>query len=875
MAPLIPLPLRLAVRRLPADTRDEILRELLERYLHIRSSRGDAAAWRWAWRQPFATWSLARSSEGDRMWHGFIYDVMTGQRSLRRRPALAITVIITVAISVGAISAVASVIDAVLLRPLPFPDAGQLVWAGSYDRRPGAPDPSRATIQDAYANPLDVLDWRRRERHLAALAPFETFEGTVRVGERPVRINTALISPAMMDVLRIQPLYGRLFRETDRAPKPAVTVLTFEFWQSAFGGDPTAVGRTLLLNDEPVAVIGVLPDLGMKFPAENTDLWVPLAPLPADFANRGGVWQRVIARVDAGVSVEAAEADMQRVARELSDEFPDTNKDRHVMLVPLREALVGTTGAVLWLLGGAIALVLLIACANVGHLLLVSAQGRRRELAVRTALGAAPARLARLLLIESAWLSCTGGVAGLLVGSLMLKGFVALYPERLPAVGQISMGLVAFAATAAAIVLASVLSILPSLWQARGRAVQHGIRASERGSEDRAQRRVRGLLVVTQVALSTTLLIGGGLLVRSFINMTKVNPGFAPQSALTFNLALSQRKYPELQDEVHFYDEVLSRVRSLPGVSAAGTTSLLPLTPGEFGDGFYRVGKNDAAPNIPVARLQAVMPGYFEAIGLTIKGGRTLQPNDTAASMPVVVVNETLQRKFFPDGALGHQIRFRGVVREIVGIVGDKHHRSLRDTPRAEMFYPRSQVTNPRLLAWVVVRGSGDVMSLLPAVQAAVTAMDPGVALKDPRLMSDRIDRAVAPDRFRAVIIASLAVVALLLSALGLYGLIAYAVARDARDIAIRMALGASPGSTVANVVRSVLILAGTGAALGVIGAMASQRWISEFLLGVSERDPWTMTAVAGALMAVAALAAAGPARRASRVDPASVLRSQ
>jgi ABC-type antimicrobial peptide transport system permease subunit len=224
---------------------------------------------------------------------------------------------------------------------------------------------------------------------------------------------------------------------------------------------------------------------------------------------------------------------------------------------------------------------------------------------------------------------------------------------------------------------------------------------------------------------------------------------------------------------------------------------------------------------------------------------------------------------------LGHQIRFRGVVREIVGIVGDKHHRSLRDTPRAEMFYPRAQVTNPRLLAWVVVRGSGDVMSLLPAVQTAVTAVDPGVALKDPRLMSDRIDRAVAPDRFRAVIIASLAVVALLLSALGLYGLIAYAVARDARDIAIRMALGASPGSTVANVVRSVLILAGTGAALGVIGAMASQRWISEFLLGVSERDPWTMTAVAGALMAVATLAAAGPARRASRVDPASVLRSQ
>ena len=875
MAPLTPLPLRIAVRSLPVDAREEILRELLERYSKIRSERGAAAAWRWAWRQPIATWRLTERPEGYDMWSGLVDDVVTGLQSLRRRPALAATVILTMAISVGAISAVASVIDAVLLRPLPFPHAEQLVWVGSYARRAGAPPLARTKVQDATSNPMDVVDWARRERTLSALAPFETFEGTASISDHPTRVDGALIGPAMMDVLRIQPLYGRLFRDADRAPVPRVAVLTFDFWRSQFGADPAVIGRTFALDDEPVEIIGVLPDLGMAFPADGTDLWVPLPALGPDFSNRGGSWQRVIARVGPGVSIAAAEADLQGVARELAQEFPATNKDRTVLLVPLREGVVGTTRAVLWLLGGAISLVLLIACANVGHLLLVSAQSRRRELALRAALGAVPGRLARLLLVESAWLSLIGGALGLLVGSVMLKGFVQLYPERLPAIGDISMGVAAFAAAAAAVVIAAVLGVVPSMLQARGRALQQTIRASERGSEDRAQRRLRSALVVTQVALSTTLLISGALLVRSLFNMEAVDPGFAPQSVLTFNLSLSERQYPQLVDEVRFYNDLLARVRGLPGVTAAGTSNLLPLTPGEFGDGFFRVGENDAPPNVPIARLQNVMPGYFEAIGLVATTGRTLQPTDTAASAPVVVVNEALQRTFFPSGAVGRQMQFRGINRTVVGVVNDKHHRSLRDTPRPEMFYPRAQITNPRLHAWVIIRGSGDVMSLLPAVRQTVTDLDRGIAIQDARLMSDRVDHAVAPDRFRAVLIGALAIVALMLSAIGLYGLIAYAVARDARDIAIRMALGASAGSTVVGVVRSVVLLAGVGAGLGILGAMAGRPLISDFLLGVGDRNLLTTTAVVAGLMAVAVLAAAGPARRASRVDPASVLRSQ
>lgn len=876
---MTPLPLRVAVRLLPHESRAEVLRELLEQHRDIRMRRGALAAWRWAWRQPITIAGLLRHTRKESitmtsMFSGVFQEVLTSQRTWVRRPALALTVIATVAISVGAIAAISSVIDAVLLRPLPFPTPEQLVWIGSDQRPPesGPFDPADAML--AYANPMDVVDWARREQRFAALAPFETHSGTVRVGDRPRRVEAALIGQDMPRVLQVQPLYGRLFVDTDFKAIPDSAVLTHALWLSAFGGDPGVVGQTVTLDDEPVRVIGVLPDLGLDFPVAGTDLWLPLPPLPPTFANRGGVWQRVIGRVDPGVSIDGARADLARVASQLTEEHPTTNKDRRVVVVPLHDALVGSTRSILWLLGGSVGVVLLIACANVGHLLLIAAQGRRRELAVRAALGAAPRRLARLLLIETAWLTAIGGAVGLVVGQFMLKGFLRLYPEELPAVGHVTLGMTAFAVAAIAIVVAAGAAVAPSLLQARRRGLRQAIVASERGTDDRGQRRLRAALVVTQVALSTTLLVGGGVLVRTLLNMQAIDPGFTAQAALSFNIALSERQYPTLADEVRLYDDLLTRVRQLPGVTAAGTTTLLPLTPGEFGDGFFRVGMNDTAPNIPVARLQNVMPGYFDAIGLALKAGRPLLDSDTATSQPVVVVNEAFQQKYFPDGALGRQIRFRGKTSEIVGLIADKHHRSLRDTPRPEMYFPRAQVDHPRLISWVVVRASNP-MSLLPAIRRDVEALDPGIAVDDPRLMIDRVDAAIAPDRFRAVLIGALAVVALLLAAIGLYGLIAHAVARDARDIAIRMALGAGATRAVTGVLRSVLLLSATGIVIGVLASLASQQWLSDFLVGVTARDPVTLIAVVVGLLAVALVAAAGPARRASRVDPLTVLRNQ
>jgi putative ABC transport system permease protein len=869
----VSFPLRLAAWLLPADAREEVLRELLEQKEHIGAARGIATAWRWSWRQPLAALMALAPLTGGTMLQGLLEDLGNSQRSLRRRPALALTVAATIAVSVGAIAATTSVIDAVLLRPLPYPQAAELAWIASYYTMPGAKPFAADAVASYYANPMDVVDWARRERHLVALAPFETYEGTVLAGERPLRVDLAFVGVALGDVLRIQPALGRLFTAADYAPGVRAVVLSHELWRTAYSGDLGLVGRSVLLNDEPYEVVGILPASPLQFPAAATDAWLPLPPLAPTFQNRGGVWQQVVARLEPGVSLATAEADLKRVARELAQEFPDTNANRQIALVPLRTGLVGETASVLALLAGAVGLVLLIACANVGHLLLVSAQGRGRELALRGALGASAWRLGRLLMVESAWLALAGGTVGLWIAPWLLRSFQLLYPDTLPAVGEISIGLAAIAVALATMALAAFLAVLPSLVHLHGKQLYLTMRASERGSDSRRQRRLRGALVLAQVALSTTLLLGGGLLLQTFWAMRATDPGFAADSVLTFNLALAESRYPDLAAETRFHDQVLASVRALPGVRAAGTTTLLPLTSGEYIEAFSRQGFPDVYPNLPLARLQNVTAGYFEAIGLPLKAGRTLRDSDNAAGPAVVVVNEALQAKYFPDGALGRQIRFRELLAEIVGVVGDKHHRSLRETPRPDLFFPRAQVQEPRLFAWVAIRTAGDPLSLLPAVREAVRSQDPGVSLDNISTMAARLERALAPDRFRAFLVGALALAALLLAEIGLYGLIAYAVASSAHDIAIRMSLGASVGSTVRQILRAVMLLAGGGVLVGILVALAVRQWLAGFLVGVGMNDPLTIGVVALSLLALAALAASGPALRASRTDPARVLR--
>lgn len=881
--PSLPLPLAIAVRCLPREVRREVAGELLAHYRRLRERAGRSGAERWAWRQPLVALSarfrwdrpVTSPGTGGSVVSGILDDIRVAVRSVRRRVGLAAAVVTTIAVSVGAIGAIASVIDAVLLRPLPYPEPDRLVWVNGYERS-AARDLLGPPLV-GFANPLDVADWTTRARYFDAVTAIEGFDGTIEAGDEPVRVNVGKLNADVGRVLGIRAAHGRLFVQDDYGNGVRVMVITSPLWRSRFGADPDLVGRSVPLDGVPYTVIGVLPETTVPFPDGDVDVWLPMAPPVAtgDSRQRGGVWQGVLARLTPGTALEVAQADMTRVAAELAAEYPTTNAKRGIALVPFRDGLVGPTRTVLWMLSTAIVVVLAIACANVGHLLLVNVQGRRREFAVRAALGASGWRVARLVLIESAALAVAGGVAGVFFAPWLLRAFLAAYPADLPAVGAVVVSPLALGAAALATFVATLASAVPPLLGARSHNLGGSMRATDRGSDSRGQRRVRAALVLAQVALSTALLVGGGLLLRTFWEVRATPLGFAPENVLTFNVALSDTHYPSRAAEAAFYRDLFERIGALPGVTAAGATTLLPLTPGDFIDGFARVGANDTFPGLPSARLQNITPGYLEAMGLGLVAGRTVEAADTEGSPQIAVVNETLQRLYFPEGAVGRQIQFRGTRHEIVGVVGDKRHRSLREETRADLYIPRAQADWPRWFGWVAVRHSGATEGLVPAIRAAVRDVDSRVAVDGIGTMADRVDRTLAPDRFRAVLVGALAAVALLLVVVGLYGLVAYAVARDARDTAIRMALGASSGRTVGAVLRRVLWLTTGGIVCGIGLAMTGQQLLASFVAGVTVRDPLTMAVVGVGLLVVALFAAAGPAIRASRVDPALVLRGQ
>jgi predicted permease len=398
------------------------------------------------------------------------------------------------------------------------------------------------------------------------------------------------------------------------------------------------------------------------------------------------------------------------------------------------------------LLGGSVGLVLLIACANIGNLLLAAAEERRRELAVRAALGSGGGRIARLIFAESAVLAGAGALLGLALAPLAIRALLALYPGGLPRGDEVTINGTVLTLALAATALATFAAGLPPLMEARRLDLQKNLRAGERGAVGPAARRVRAVLVTAQVALSVALLVGGGLMVRTFAALERAEPGFDDDSLLTFNLGMSSVRYPEAADEAAFLESLLERIRAMPGVAAAGSSSLLPLTPGDFLDGFRREGYDDGFPDYPTARLHNVSSGFIETLGLPLVAGRTLTAADDAGAQRVVVVNETFARRWFPEGALGRRIHLQSELREIVGMVGDKRHHGLREEPDADLWVPRAQIANPRLLAWIAVRSAGDPLALVPPIRAALTELDPSIAIADPRTMSDRLDAALRPN---------------------------------------------------------------------------------------------------------------------------------
>jgi putative ABC transport system permease protein len=795
-----------------------------------------------------------------------VADVRQAARLYARRPLVAVCVTAVIAIGIAATTAVFSIIDGVLLRPLPWHEPERVVWL----------QVTRGADTPGMANPLDVADWREQAQSFSEVAAFGTYEITMQVDEA-VRVGVAEVSEGFDRVLGVRALHGRLLAEEDYVPEARSVVVSHELWREQLGADPAAVGRSILLDERPFTVVGVLPDLPLRFPLERAGVWTALQlPAPGDPStlSRAGVWLWALARLAPGIDRAGAGMEMRHLAARLRERYPQSNRERDVNTLPIRDLIVGPVRPGLLLLAAAVALVLLVATANVGNLLLVTAHGRRQELAVRATLGAGRARLARQVLTESTVLAAVGAGLGLVLAPAALRVLLANYPGGLPRAAAVGIHMPGLLVAVAAMLLAALGAALPGLHQTRRLDLHSTIGSGARGGETRADQRVRSALVAAQVALSIVLLFAGAVLWRSFDHLNRTETGFAAENLLSFNLALSSTRYGDAAAEAAMHAQLLERIRALPGVRAAGTSTLLPFAAGEFIDGFVREGHpGDAPPDMPAARLQNITPGFVEALGLQLVAGRTFTDADRAGAAPVVVVNRELERRYFPEGALGRRIDVRGVLREIVGIVSDKRHADVRADYRAELYVPKAQSDWPRLLAWVTVRTARNPLQLLPAIRDIVTDLDPAASVDDARTMDARLASTLAPDRFRTLCVVTLSAAAALLALLGLWGLVGYSVARQTREIGIRMALGEAPAGALRRVLLDALRIAAVGAMAGVLLSLAGAQLLEGFVAGVEARDLPTLIVVAIAFLCAAVFAAVGPARRASAVAPGVSIR--
>ena len=805
---------------------------------------------------------------GDPMLTQLRDDLRFSLRAAARRPWLSLTIIATMTLGIGATTAVFSVIDALLLKPLPFPAPERLVRLGSqFENAPGA----------IAVNYDDFTDVQRETRSLASLALFDYTGLTIEASGEPERIGAVQAGQGFVETLQIRPVLGRSFAPDEYLPNgPAVIMLTHAFWTAHFPGDSSVVGRALVVNGRPRTVIGVLPPSAAAYPPGDIAAWVPLV-IPDDSYLRGrySVQLNAIGRLRPDATVERASVELEALARRLARDYPITNAKRTLVAVPLRDTVVGPVRPMLALLGTAVAAVLLIACANLGSLLLAHSQSRVREFAVRAAIGGASRRIARQLMVESLALAALGGVAGIWLSRTLVKGLVAVYPIRLPRADEITLDWRVLAVALGATMLAGFLAALPLARRVSRLDLVRDLRESERGLGSRSRRRLLDGLVVGQVATSVALLFAAGVLLRTFADMTAIRPGFETRDIFTFNVAIPQARYATPERQTQFYDALFDSLQGIPGVQAVGWSMFAPFAGGQWGDSFVREGTADAAPNLPFIQVRMVSPGYASALGIPLRAGRGLARTDRAGAPGVALVNATLAARYYPGAnPVGKRITFQDRSLEIVGVLADSRTSSLWSPPEPELYVPIEQ------WGWrggtVFVRASSNAATLEPRVRGIVRSLDRGVPVVAARLLEERVRRSMAPERFRAVLIGTLAALALLLAVLGIYGLVASVVGQRTREIGIRMALGEGATHVRLSVLSGALRLGLVGVTAGVALAFFSARYLQSFVAGsVQPRDPLTLTGTALLLLLVTAAAAWLPARRASRVDPLTAIRAE
>ncbi|HEV3469192.1 MAG TPA: ABC transporter permease [Pyrinomonadaceae bacterium] len=808
----------------------------------------------------------------------FLSDIRYGARTLWKAPGFTTVAVVALALGIGANSAIFSVVNAIILRPLPYPEPERLVAVSGRDTREGTD-----YWQHSYPNFVDLREQREVFEHVTAYSRASFF---LIEGEDPERIVGAVSTHDLFGVLGVRPALGRAFTaDEDRPGAPRVIVLGHRLWQRRFGGDPAAVGREIRLGSYTATVVGVMPP-GFEFPlGSRAEAWMPLGPaIPAaTLAARDSVYLDLVGRLREGVSVERARAEVQTIGARLAAQYPDSNANQSFGLTPMHENLVGNLRRALFVLLGAVAFVLLIACANVANLLLVRAAGRQKELAVRTALGAGRWRIMRQLLTESLLLAVLGGGLGLLLAMWGTDLLVSLAPADIPRTAEVGLDARVLLFTLGVTALTGVVFGLAPAWQASKADLNETLKEGGRGSTEGTKGRLRGALVVAEVAVSLVLLVCAGLLGQSFLKLLSVEPGFEARGVLTADVVTLGKSFPERSQQAAFFSEVLARVAAVPGVEAVGAVNPLPLG-GNFNTYSFRIeGRPAPAPGeAPVSDFRTAAPGYFRAMGIPVLRGRAFDERDTEKSPPVMLVNEALARKYFPgEDPLGKRITTGDsgsgnppLTREVVGVVGDVRHAGLEEETTPESYV--SYLQRPVSVMTVVARAAGgDAEALAASVRGAIREVNREQPVYNVRTMEQLLAESVARRRFNMTLLAVFAGLALALAAVGLYGVMSYTVTQRTHEIGIRVALGAQAADVVRLVVGQGMALALAGVAVGLFGAFALTRLMASLLYGVSATDATVYAAVALLLSSVAFLASYLPARRAARVDPMVALRHE
>jgi putative ABC transport system permease protein len=800
-------------------------------------------------------------------------DIGYALRKLRAAPAFTLAAIVTLALGIGANTAIFSVVNSVLLQPLPFPQADHLVRVRYTQQGHG----------DA-ATPMDFVD--NRAHATTNFVGFSAIEGTtanlVRGDADAERLQGVRVGANLFALMRVQPLVGRFFTDgEDHVGAPNVAVISERLWRTDFGGDPAAVGKTVRINSAPVTIVGVVADR-VRYPV-TVDLWMTkqFTGNELNDGSRGARWLMMLARVKDGASVAAADAEIERVSIEMEKQFPEQFRERRAHLVTVQEVLVGDLRKPLFIILGAVAFVLLIACANVANLMLVRATAREGEMAIRTALGAGRGRLVRQLITESVLLSLCGAAVGLAVATIGMHELLARAPQSLVAVGRASIDATTLLVTAAvALVTGVIFGVIPAAQIGRSELVT-ALRAGGRGTRARpSANRAKRTIVVVEVALAVTLLTGAGLLLHSFEKLLSVDPGFRPGGLLSMKASLPQRAYDSTSIR-NLVRTLETRVQALPGVKQVGLSSFIPLDGSSYGFTFTIRGRPALRPSEePGTEVRMVSADFFQTLGAPILRGRGITESDQPGTQKVLVVNQAFAKRFFPnEDAVGQAIVLEwgrdttGETRQIVGVVGDLRSAALADAPEPTVYASMMQSPNPSLS--ILVRTNGDPALLANPVRGVMRDIDREVPVFSVQTMEGRIVGSVGRERFYATLIALFAAVALVLSAVGLYGVVAYAVSQRMHELGVRVALGASGDRIARMVVGEGLSLTALGAILGIVGSIGVGKLIATLLFGVDALDPVTIAGVVITLALVAVVASWLPARRAARADPLSAIRGE